>query len=380
MRIAILSNTGWYLYNFRLGLMKAIKSNNHQVIAISPRDGYEKKNEIAGFRHLEFKVSANGLNPFRELHSLLRLASLLRRERIDLVLSNTPKGNIYAGLATLLAENRIVPNISGLGRIFIRPSPLTHLVKWLYRLSMLQAPYVFFQNKDDLEFFLENKLVKPSQAILVPGSGVDLIRFKITLRATGPSASPDCITFLLLARLLWEKGVGEYIDAARHLKKRHKNVRFLLLGQLDVTNPAAIPQAKIEQWQSEGIIDYLGKTDDVRPYIEAADCIVLPSYYREGTPRSLLEAAASAKPIITTNSIGCRDTVENGVTGLLCEPRNAEDLADKMEKMLMMSEDQRQIMGLKGRVKMEQEFDERIVIEKYLTIINELNRSEYRSK
>ena len=245
---------------------------------------------------------------------------------------------------------------------------------------MLQAPHVFFQNKDDLNFFLPNKLVKPSQVILVPGSGVDLIRFKATSRATGPYASPDCITFLLLARLLWDKGVGEYIDAARHLKKRHGNVRFLLLGQFDVANPAAIPEAKIEQWQSEGTIDYLGKTDDVRPYIEAADCIVLPSYYREGIPRSLLEAAASAKPIITTDSVGCRDTVEDGVTGFLCQPKNWEDLADKMEAVLLMTEDQRQAMGLKGREKMEREFDERIVIDRYLSVIKELNHAECREK
>lgn len=354
--------------------MQAIQASGHQVIAIGTQDGFETKIEQAGIRHLAIKVSADSINPFREMVLLMQLFKLLRRERIDLVLSNTPKGNIYTGLVALVSRCSTVPNISGLGRVFIKPSFLTHVVKLLYRVSLHCAPYVFFQNKDDLRFFSRAQLVTSSKAILVPGSGVDLTRFRPKPKPTQFGDEPNYVNFLLLARLLWDKGIGEYVDAARCLKKRHEHVRFLLLGKLNAANPAAIPRAMIDRWQAEDLVEYLGHTDDVRPHIEAADCVVLPSY-REGTPRSLLEAAASGKPIVTTNSIGCRDTVEDGITGFLCEPKSATDLADKMEKILLMTDSQRQAMGLEGRAKMEREFDEHIVINRYLTVIEEIAES-----
>jgi len=244
-------------------------------------------------------------------------------------------------------------------------------------LAFSYPKHVFFQNKDDRDFFVQQKLVSPQQPILIPGSGIDLQRF--SPRDDIPVAANKPFTFLLLARLLWDKGVGEFVEAARHIRQRYPNTRFQLLGQLDVANPAAIPRARVEQWQAEGIIDYLGKTDEVIPYLQQADCVVLPSY-REGTPRSLLEAAAIGKPIVTTDAVGCRNVVEDGVTGFLCQIKNALDLADKMLRLLQLPATDREQMGLRGRAKMEREFDEQIVINAYLDALPDTRHNHLSAK
>jgi glycosyltransferase involved in cell wall biosynthesis len=214
--------------------------------------------------------------------------------------------------------------------------------------------------------FVESRLVRPAQTDLLPGSGIDLERFTPT-----PFPTRDGARFLLIARMLWDKGVGEYVEAARLLRSRYPNVEFCLLGFLDVRNPAAIGREQIAKWVKEGVVSYLGETHDVRSEIAAADCVVLPSY-REGTPRTLLEAEAMGRPVVTTDAVGCREVVDDGVNGFLCKPRSATDLAQKMETILNLSHDSRAEMGRKGREKMEREFDERIVIAKYLEVIGSL--------
>jgi len=171
--------------------------------------------------------------------------------------------------------------------------------------------------------------------------------------------------------MVWDKGIGEYVEAARRLREHFPYAEFFLLGFLDVQNPTAISRAQMDLWVAEGVVNYLGETDDVRPHLAAADCIVLPSY-REGTPRTLLEAAAMARPIVTTDAVGCREVLDDGRNGFLCKPRDAGDLAAKMELMLLLTDEQRREMGLRGREKMEREFDEQIVIRKYLDTIAEI--------
>lgn len=368
MKIAVLSNTSWYLYNFRLNLMLALKSAGHQVFAIGPEDDYVEKIKQAGIQHLAFNVSGDGTNPFAELKTLVRLHTSLKQHNIELIFSNTPKGNIYSNLAALPLRIPVIPNVSGLGRTFIRPNLITVLVKLLYRFSFRANRRIFFQNNDDKSLFEKLSLIKPEQAILLSGSGVDLQRF--TPQSSSSNKS-EKFTFILIARLLWDKGIAEYVAAATIIHQKHSNCRFLLLGQLDVANPAAISQEQVHAWQKAGVIEYLGKTDNVIPFLADSDCVVLPSY-REGTPRSLLEAAAMAKPIVTTDTVGCRNTVDDEMTGFLCEVKNAEDLADKMLAILKLPTHQRLKMGQAGRVKMEQEFDEQLVINKYFTVIDEL--------
>jgi glycosyltransferase involved in cell wall biosynthesis len=259
----------------------------------------------------------------------------------------------------------VINNVSGLGTAFIRNSWLTRLAKALYRAAFAQSRVVFFQNEDDRTLFTEERLVRPEKTALVPGSGVDLARYQ-----PRPPHMDGQFRFLVVARLLWDKGIQEFVDAARLVRRQEPGARFQLLGFLDVENRTAVSRAAVEGWGAEGLIEYLGTALDVRDHIAAADCVVLPSY-REGTPRSLLEAAAMGKPLITTDVPGCRNVVDHGVNGFLCAAQDASDLADHMLKMIRVPDKLRAAMGAASRTKAEQSFDEGIVITKYVAAVDE---------
>jgi glycosyltransferase involved in cell wall biosynthesis len=271
-------------------------------------------------------------------------------------------------LASTFCGIPYINNVAGLGAVFIRGGLLRVFVSSLYKLAFRSTSRVFFQNKDDLQLFLENKIISRQLTDVLPGSGINLNHFSpVEISKSLFLSSP--FRFLLIARMLKDKGVVEFVNAAQVLKDSGINAEFLLLGFLDVQNPAAISTEQMKTWTEQGFVKYLGSSDDVREHIAQADCIVLPSY-REGTPRSLLEAAAMAKPIIATNVVGCKELVVDGENGLLCEVKNALDLASKMKEMFLLSDGERKVMGEKGRLKMEQEFDEKIVIQKYLQAID----------
>jgi glycosyltransferase involved in cell wall biosynthesis len=302
-----------------------------------------------------------GTNPVRDAKLFLRYLRTLRRERPAAFLGYTIKPNVYGSLAAHSLGIPVINNVSGLGTAFIRDTWITRVVKGLYRLALRRSHTVFFQNEDDRRVFVDNKLVTPDRTALVPGSGIDLQRFEpadVLRRQQG-------FQFLLIARLLYDKGVGEFVDAARLIKPTHPEARCTLLGFLDAKNRTAVSRDDVDRWVSEGIIEYLGSSDDVRPFIAEADCVVLPSY-REGTPRTLLEAAAMAKPLIATDVPGCREVVEDGQNGFLCRVKDARDLATKMIGMMEMAPADRRAMGEAGRQKMERQFDERLVIDAYL--------------
>jgi glycosyltransferase involved in cell wall biosynthesis len=368
MKITVVSNTCWYLFNFRLNLMLALQAAGHTVVAVAPDDAYAQRIRDAGIAFEAVPISGGGTHPLRELQSVLRLGAVFRQHRVGLVLSYTPKGNLYSALASIALRIAFVPNVSGLGRAFIRKSLVTQIAKTLYRLTFGRAHRVFFQNLDDMAVFVDSGLVRAGQAERLPGSGVDLSRFL----PTPPSVQPaDAPVFLLVARMLWDKGVGEYVEAARKVRALHPGARFQLLGFLDVANPSAIARTQMQAWVAEGVVDYLGPTDDVRPFLAQADCVVLPSY-REGVPRTLLEAAATARPVITTDAPGCRDTVIDGETGFLCRPADALDLTEKLLRFIALAPEERQAMGQRGRAFVEQNFDERLVIERYLSVVAEV--------
>lgn len=369
MRIAIVSNTAWYIWNFRLNLMRSLKDAGHSVVAVAPLDAYADRIRAAGFEFESVAISGSGTNPLVELKSVVGLWRLLRQKRIKLVLSYTPKGNLYSALAAIASGRRFVPNVSGLGRAFIRRSLVTKVAQTLYKLTFGRAVRVFFQNNDDLKTFVELGLVRADRAERLPGSGVDLSRFVPPEKSTDAVDLPP--VFLLVARMLWDKGVGEYVEAAREVKKLFPDVRFQLLGSVDVANPSSISRDQVNAWVDEGVVEYSGHTDDVRPWLAQADCVVLPSY-REGVPRTLLEAGAMARPIVTTDAPGCRDTVIDGETGWLCEPANARDLTEKLLKILALSPIERQGMGQRGRVFIETNFDEKLVLQRYLDLVSEI--------
>ncbi len=365
MRIAVVSNTAWYLFNFRLNLMLALQVAGHTVVAVAPEDAYAQRIRDAGVAFEAVPISGGGTHPLRELQSVLRLGAVFRRYRVGLVLSYTPKGNLYSALACIALRIAFVPNVSGLGRAFIRKSLVTRVAKTLYRLTFGRAHRVFFQNLDDMAVFVNGGLVRAVQAERLPGSGVDLSRFAPTPPAARAADAP---VFLLVARMLWDKGVGEYVEAARKVRALHPGTHFQLLGFLDVDNPSAISRQQMDEWVAEGLVDYLGRTDDVRPFLTQADCVVLPSY-REGVPRTLLEAAATARPVITTDAPGCRGTVVDGQTGFLCQPADAQDLTNKLQRFIALPQQEREAMGQRGRAFAEQNFDERLVLQRYLDVV-----------
>lgn len=357
-------NTAWNLINFRSGLIKALVAQGYEVVALAPHDEYAAQLQTLGCRYLPLTMDNKGTHPGRDLLLLTHFYRLMRSEKPDVFLGYTVKPNVYGSLAAHALRIPVINNVAGLGTVFIKGGWLNQLVRGLYRIALSRSAKVFFQNEDDRQLFISGRLVSETIADRLPGSGVDLSKFQPT-----PLPARHTVRFLLIARMLWDKGVGEYVEAARLLKLRGIQAECYLLGFLDVQNPAAISRKQMDNWVAEGVVRYLGVSDNVREEIAQADCVVLPSFYREGTPRTLLEAAAMARPIVTTDSVGCRDVVDDGVNGFLCKPKDASDLADKMARMAAMSHAERVAMGLRGREKVEREFDEKIVIEKYLAAI-----------
>ncbi len=358
--IIISSNSAWNLANFRKPLIEALVAAGYEVIAAAPADGQEGALIAMGASFRPLAMSGAGTSPAEDFRLLLNYLKMIRAERPAFFLGFTAKPNIYGSLAARLAGVQVMATISGLGSAFLKGGRLGRLLMGLYRVALGGARAVMFQNPADRTLFIDRRIVRPGQARLVAGSGVDLARF-------APAALLDDgqFRFLLIARLLLDKGIGEFVEAARQVRERHPNARFQLLGAGGGDNPSAVPQANLERWAGESIVELLGASDDVRPFIAAADCVVLPSY-REGLSRSLLEGAAMARPLIASDVPGCRDVVDDGVTGLLCEVHSSTSLAAAMERMVTMAPGDRAAMGAAGRRKVEAEYDQRLVADAYL--------------
>lgn len=363
--IAISANTSWYLYNFRKNTIIALIEQGYSVVAISPMDNYSIKLEALGCKYVDINIDQGGTNPLRDLQTFFSFYNIYKKKNIDVVLNFTPKNNIYSTLAAHFNGVKSINNIAGLGILFINESMTSKIARFLYKVSQSKASKLFFQNEDDRELFIAKKITKNIPTDRLPGSGVDLSRFILS-----PAPDDGKVRFLLIARMLYDKGIQQYVDAARLLKAKYgEQVDFQLLGFLDVNNPSAVSSADMQGWVNEGVVNYLGTSDNVEQDIAKVDCMVLPSYYREGVPKSLLEAGAMGKPIVTTDNVGCRETVDDGVNGYLCELRSIESLKVKLELVICMSHQQRLAMGIKSREKIQNEFDEKIVINKYLDAI-----------
>jgi glycosyltransferase involved in cell wall biosynthesis len=366
-RVVLAANSSWNIVNYRKGLIRALKTQGYEPIVVCPLDpADEERMQKLEVERVPVAMNRSGLNPFAELRLLLTYRRILRRLEPIALLSFTIKPNVYG----CLAAGRVAAfaNISGLGTVFIRRGLLLGLVLLLYRFALKRAALVFFQNPDDRELFLQRRLVRPDQARLLPGSGVDLDHFRPAPLPTGPA------TFLFIGRLLADKGVRELIEAARTLRRNHPDVRVRLLGPIDDGNRTAITRAELDGWLGEGVVDYLGETDDVRRFIANTTAIVLPSY-REGLPLSLLEAGAMGRPLIATDVPGCRHVVEDGRNGFLCVVRDSNSLAECMERFVNLSDEEQLAMGLASRRKVEAEFSEAIVIDAYLSALGKLHAS-----
>jgi len=370
MHVLITVNAAWNLVNFRRALIEALLADGHRVTVLAPEDAQRQVLEGLGCRFIPLAMDIKGLSPRRDLALMIRFWLHFRREAPDVILSYTIKNNIFGALAARSLRIPFFPNVSGLGTAFLTGTFLQKLVETLYRSAFRKVPIVFFQNGDDKALFLDRGLVSGDQPRLLPGSGIDLVWF-------GPAALPErgsAAIFLLIARLLRDKGVVEFVEAARFVKARYPDARFQLLGPLGADNRSAIDPEIVKAWVSEGSVEHLGATEDVRPSIREADCVVLPSY-REGTPRTLLEAAAMARPLIATDVPGCRNVVEHGHTGLLCDARSVSSLQDAMMVFLTSSQGERREMGLAGRRKMERDYDQALVISAYRDAIADIARA-----
>lgn len=375
MKVAIVLNTSWNIYNFRMNLIKSLIKGGYEVHTIAPKDDYIINLTAAGCIHHHVRMDSRGANPLFDLALLAELWWKYRLLKPDAILHFTIKPNIYGTLAASMLHIPTINNVCGLGTVFLKKGIVNKVALLLYKLAFRFPTKVFFQNPDDLKLFLEKKLVKKEVGALVPGSGIDLVKF-----SPQPFTRNNPFTFLMISRLLYDKGVAEYMQAIHILRATGLSARFQLLGAKDPEHKRGIALETIDAWIRSGVVEYLGTTDDVRPYIAKADCIVLPSY-REGTPRVLLEAAAMQKPAIATDVPGCRQVVQDHVNGLLCAIKNPADLAAKMHTILELDNAILVEMGKNGRMKVEQSFHEEIVSRLYLEALQDLsNRADRAQK
>ena len=366
--IVLSINSSWNLVNFRGNLIARLRREGFDVVALSPPDPAPDDAHVAaltalGVRHIPIDIDAKGVSPLGDLRLAARYWRILRRLRPVAFLGWTIKPNVYGSLAAHTLGIPVINNISGLGTAFIKVNLLTRVVRALYRAALRRSSTVFFQNRHDRDLFVAQRLVRPDSIVLLPGSGIDLAQF-----APVPEAASPAPVFLLVARLLRDKGVAEFVEAARIVRAEHTQAEFHLLGFLDAENRTAIPRPQVEAWEREGVVRYLGSASDVRPYLAGATAVVLPSY-REGMPRSLLEAAAMGKPLIATDVPGCTEIARAGENAILCRVRDARSLADAMLAMLALSPAERARMGARSRAIAEREFDVSVVEARYLEAI-----------
>ncbi|RUM69513.1 MAG: glycosyltransferase family 1 protein [Sulfurovum sp.] len=369
--VAIVLNTSWNIYNFRLALIHALRDAGYRVILIAPRDEYSQKLEDDGFIYYDIKMNNKGVNPFEDLLLIHDFYKIYKKTKPDILLNYTIKPNIYSSLAAKFLKIPVINNITGLGTVFLNKNISSYIAHWLYKIS-LSKNSVVFQNREDMRLFIEKRLIKEKSAILIPGSGIDTERFKTKYRLSKDKKNKK-FTFLMIARLIKDKGVQEYIEAIRLVRQSNnrKNCTFKILGSLYLSNPTAISQKELDSWVEEGLIEYLGHSDNVQEEIDKVDCVVLPSY-REGLSRVLLEASSMGKPIITTNVPGCKDVVDDGVNGYLVEVKNSVELAQAINKMVNLPKNKLLSMGKEGREKVVNNFSQQKVIDKYLFLLQRL--------
>lgn len=377
MKFVFFANTDWYLYNFRLSTALHLKSLGADVVMVSPPGDFGARFAEHGIRWLRLAMDRASLNPAREALTLRRLVHLLRRERPDLLHSFTVKCAVYGALAARAAKVPAVVNaIAGMGYVFTSDQMKARVLRPMVRTLMRGTlggghSRVILQNPDDARAFAASRLVPPDRIRVIRSSGVDTRRFR---PAPKPAKERQPLRVLFAARLLWEKGVREFVDAADLLRQEGRDIEFILAGMPDPGNPRSVAPDEVEQWQREGLVTWLGHVDDMPALLQSVDVMALPSYYREGVPKCLIEGAASGLALVTTDLPGCREVVaRHGVDGLHAQPRDARSLAERLARL----DDDRELLrrlGERARRKALAEFDERLVIARTVEVYEELLR------
>ena len=367
-RVAIIENHELGIYTIRHDLVKAI-SQEYDVTVLTEVDNSFKDGDLD--KHVRFiDVGRSVLNPLTALKYNSRLHKALKEIKPDVVLTFTIRPAIYGNIVTSKLKLPTISTITGTGPLFESNSISYRIARWLYKWVLKKTRFVFFPNYDDLEAFIEHGYITRQQAKRVPGSGVNYQKF-----APQPSkrTGDGKFVFLYISRLIKDKGVMEYVEAASLLREKYPQAEFHIIGPLWAGNKKSLTVTKeeLQGWIDKQWIVYHDKQKDIRPFVADADCVVMPSY-REGMNNVLLEAASMERPLVTTNVTGCRDIVDDGVNGLLCKVKDGKDLAEKMKQMMAISPSEREMMGKKGREKMIREFDKQMVIKIYLQAIDEI--------
>jgi glycosyltransferase involved in cell wall biosynthesis len=367
-KIVIVANTTWNIYNFRLPLLQLLEKRGFQIVVIAPFDEHIiYLNDLNNGAHLAIhKLNRKSMNPFKDLLFFAELSRLYWREKPDLVVHYTIKPNIYGNFAAFLQRIPSICVVTGLGYSFIHNGWVKKITDALYRFSFLSAKKVLFENNDDRDLFIKNGLSQISQSLSTKGCGVDTKYFQPQKR----TRSDHRKVFLFIGRLLYDKGIVEFVEAARRVRRQDPMADFWVLGELDQDNLAAVSEELLTNWIEDGVIKYYGNVADVRPYIADSDVVVLPSY-REGMPRAILESLAMGKAVITTDTAGCRETVEQGKNGLLVPVRNVVKLIDGIRYFCDLHTEEIEKMGAVSRQKALQEFDQTIINQSILQVIEQ---------
>ena len=368
-KIIISANVLFTITNFRINLIKYLLDKKFEIVCVANNDDLSDSSmqilKDLNIRFIKVNISRKGVNPIEDLKYLMNLVKVYKSEQPNLIMHFTIKPNIYGTIAAKIAGIPSINTINGLGSAIIKENFLSKILKYLYKFSLIYSRKVFFQNNDDLDFFVNNKLVNKNKTGIVPGSGVDTKSFNDC------TSTDNELTFLLVSRLLKDKGIYEYIAAIKNLKQKDIKCTFLLAGQFDFGNPSAITKEEVKEWEDASIIKFLGKTDNIKEFFKISDVIVLPSY-REGLSRVLIEAASASKPIITSNVAGCKDVVDDGVNGYLSDVKSVQSLYDSIFKMIQLSSEERSIMGENAKQIAVKRFDKDKVNEIYFMEIKKI--------
>lgn len=369
LTIVLSANSCWNLLNFRGALLTGLDRAGYRLIALVPPDQYADELRRRGFEVYPLPIARSGMNPLADAVVLLRYVRVLRALRPAAYCGFTIKPNVYGAIAARLTGVPAINNVTGLGTMFLSTSLMWRFARVLYRAAFKASRVVFLHNEEDLGIFLDQRIIRAEQGRVIPGSGVNLEHFK---PHPGPGID-ETLRFLFIGRAIRDKGIAEFVDAARQLRSRMPHARFQVLGNPDPQNSTSVSRGMFQSWIDEGVIEHLGEHADVRPFILSATAIVLPSY-REGMSRALLEAAAMGKPLIGSDVPGSRELVEEGVTGALCEARDAASLAAAMERIGRMPAGKLRDIGMAARARVEHGFSEGLVVQAYLEALGEVSR------
>lgn len=361
--IAFVSNSAWSVYNFRLDVIRFLMDSGYEIIVIAPNDEYSIHLTQLGCRFVHIDFNNKTENPILDYIFFKRLKRIYREHSPDFIFHYVAKPNIYGSLAAASLNIPSIAVITGLGYPFAKQNWLYWIVKHLYRKALKKTAQVWFLNNEDAKVFVNEKIVKIEKIKVLPGEGINTEYFYPDYSKR--KKSNRRFRFIMSTRLLKSKGVSLYADAARILKKKNYDTDFLLIGFFEKNHPDSISADELNRWAKEGLIYYRGFAKDVRPFLNNSDCLVFPSFYNEGVPRCLMEASAMELPVITSLNRGCKEVVLNNSTGYFCNVNDPFDLADKMEKMINLSDEERTRMGKNGRLLVSKKFNISRIIEEY---------------